>query len=116
MQPETPHPLEPQGGSYATLDTDAIGSCRLLAACCGVVDFKGGLREVESDKALSLKVVAGQLSAPENGQSGSADPFRGVAGEAPHASTESTNDGEGVLRRIEATNVSNCSSRPTDSR
>lgn len=26
---------------YATLDTDAIGSCRLPAACCGVVGFKG---------------------------------------------------------------------------
>ena len=41
MQPETPHPLEPQGGSYATPDTEAIGSCRLPAACCGVVGFKG---------------------------------------------------------------------------
>lgn len=26
---------------YATLDTDAIGSCRLPASCCGVVGFKG---------------------------------------------------------------------------
>ena len=26
---------------YATLDTDAIGSCRLPAACCGVIGFKG---------------------------------------------------------------------------
>jgi aspartyl-tRNA(Asn)/glutamyl-tRNA(Gln) amidotransferase subunit A len=26
---------------YATLDTDAIGSCRLPAACCGVVGLKG---------------------------------------------------------------------------
>jgi aspartyl-tRNA(Asn)/glutamyl-tRNA(Gln) amidotransferase subunit A len=26
---------------YATLDTDAIGSCRLPTACCGVVGFKG---------------------------------------------------------------------------
>jgi aspartyl-tRNA(Asn)/glutamyl-tRNA(Gln) amidotransferase subunit A len=26
---------------YATLDTDAIGSCRLPAACCGAVGFKG---------------------------------------------------------------------------
>ena len=25
---------------YATLDTDAIGSCRLPAACCGVVGLK----------------------------------------------------------------------------
>jgi aspartyl-tRNA(Asn)/glutamyl-tRNA(Gln) amidotransferase subunit A len=29
------------GMGYATLDTDAIGSCRLPAACCGVVGFKG---------------------------------------------------------------------------
>jgi aspartyl-tRNA(Asn)/glutamyl-tRNA(Gln) amidotransferase subunit A len=29
------------GMCYATLDTDAIGSCRLPAACCGVVRFKG---------------------------------------------------------------------------
>ena len=29
------------GICYATVDTDAIGSCRLPAACCGVVGFKG---------------------------------------------------------------------------
>jgi len=29
------------GMCYATLDTDAIGSCRLPAACCGAVGFKG---------------------------------------------------------------------------
>ena len=29
------------GLCYASLDTDAIGSCRLPAACCGVVGFKG---------------------------------------------------------------------------
>ena len=29
------------GLCHATLDTDAIGSCRLPAACCGVVGFKG---------------------------------------------------------------------------
>ncbi|TGL96291.1 amidase [Leptospira barantonii] len=28
------------GLCYATLDTDAIGSCRLPASCCGVVGFK----------------------------------------------------------------------------
>jgi aspartyl-tRNA(Asn)/glutamyl-tRNA(Gln) amidotransferase subunit A len=28
------------GLCYATLDTDAVGSCRLPAACCGVVGFK----------------------------------------------------------------------------
>lgn len=29
------------GMCYAAIDTDAIGSCRLPAACCGVVGFKG---------------------------------------------------------------------------
>jgi aspartyl-tRNA(Asn)/glutamyl-tRNA(Gln) amidotransferase subunit A len=29
------------GMCYATLDTDAVGSCRLPAACCGVIGFKG---------------------------------------------------------------------------
>jgi aspartyl-tRNA(Asn)/glutamyl-tRNA(Gln) amidotransferase subunit A len=29
------------GMCYATIDTDAIGSCRLPAACCGVVGYKG---------------------------------------------------------------------------
>jgi aspartyl-tRNA(Asn)/glutamyl-tRNA(Gln) amidotransferase subunit A len=29
------------GMCYAALDTDAIGSCRLPAACCGVTGFKG---------------------------------------------------------------------------
>src|SRR5947208_164616 len=42
-------PGESSGGSavavatgmcFATLDTDAVGSCRLPAACCGVVGFK----------------------------------------------------------------------------
>jgi len=45
------------GMCYATLDTDAIGSCRLPAACCGVVGFKGtyglidprGILESEQD-------------------------------------------------------------------
>jgi aspartyl-tRNA(Asn)/glutamyl-tRNA(Gln) amidotransferase subunit A len=29
------------GMAFATLDTDAIGSCRLPASCCGVTGFKG---------------------------------------------------------------------------
>jgi aspartyl-tRNA(Asn)/glutamyl-tRNA(Gln) amidotransferase subunit A len=45
------------GMCYASLDTDAIGSCRLPAACCGVVGFKGtyglidpqGILEGEAD-------------------------------------------------------------------
>lgn len=43
---------------FATIDTDAIGSCRLPAACCGVTGFKGtfglistkGILEGESSK------------------------------------------------------------------
>ena len=35
------------GMCYATLDTDAVGSCRLPAACCGVVGFKGSYRLVD---------------------------------------------------------------------
>ena len=30
------------GLCFATVDTDAVGSVRLPAACCGVVGFKGG--------------------------------------------------------------------------
>ena len=35
------------GLCYATLDTDAIGSCRLPAACCGVVGFKGSYGAID---------------------------------------------------------------------
>ena len=90
------------GMCYATFDTDAIGSCRLPAACCGVVGFKGtyGLispkgildgeeppdevilwlshpaittRSVE-DTALILDVLAEQ-----KGQASAADFFGGLA-------------------------------------
>src|SRR5262245_13133502 len=37
------------GMCYATVDTDAIGSCRLPAACCGVVGFKGTYGLVSSE-------------------------------------------------------------------
>ena len=48
---------------YATLDTDAIGSCRLPAACCGVVGFKGtyglinpkGILEGEEDPGEMIR-------------------------------------------------------------
>src|SRR5262249_27032333 len=48
---------------YATLDTDAIGSCRLPAACCGVVGFKGtyglidpkGILEGEQDPGEMIR-------------------------------------------------------------
>jgi aspartyl-tRNA(Asn)/glutamyl-tRNA(Gln) amidotransferase subunit A len=51
------------GECYATLDTDAIGSCRLPAACCGVVGFKGtyglinpkGILEGEEDPGEAIR-------------------------------------------------------------
>src|ERR1700730_16639429 len=51
------------GMSYATLDTDAIGSCRLPAACCGAVGFKGtyglinpkGILEGEQDPGEMIR-------------------------------------------------------------
>jgi aspartyl-tRNA(Asn)/glutamyl-tRNA(Gln) amidotransferase subunit A len=41
------------GMCYATLDTDAIGSCRLPAACCGVVGFKGTYGLISSEGILA---------------------------------------------------------------
>jgi aspartyl-tRNA(Asn)/glutamyl-tRNA(Gln) amidotransferase subunit A len=51
------------GMCYATVDTDAIGSCRLPAACCGVVGFKGtyglinpqGILEGEQDPGEMIR-------------------------------------------------------------
>jgi aspartyl-tRNA(Asn)/glutamyl-tRNA(Gln) amidotransferase subunit A len=40
------------GLCYATLDTDAIGSCRLPAACCGVVGYKGSYGLIRMDGIL----------------------------------------------------------------
>jgi aspartyl-tRNA(Asn)/glutamyl-tRNA(Gln) amidotransferase subunit A len=40
------------GMCYATLDTDAIGSCRLPAACCGIVGFKGTYNLIDSKGIL----------------------------------------------------------------
>jgi len=37
----------------ATVDTDAIGSCRLPAACCGVVGFKGTYGLISSEGILA---------------------------------------------------------------
>ncbi|HEX8061417.1 MAG TPA: amidase [Cyclobacteriaceae bacterium] len=45
---------------FATIDTDAIGSCRLPAACCGVTGFKG------SFKLINLKgILEGESSKDE---------------------------------------------------
>jgi aspartyl-tRNA(Asn)/glutamyl-tRNA(Gln) amidotransferase subunit A len=54
------------GLCYASLDTDAIGSCRLPAACCGVVGFKGtyglidptGILEGEQDPGKMIRWFA----------------------------------------------------------
>src|SRR5262245_52463435 len=40
------------GLCYATLDTDAIGSCRLPAACCGVVGYKGSYGLIDMNGIL----------------------------------------------------------------
>ena len=40
------------GMCYTTLDTDAIGSCRLPAACCGVVGFKATFGAISSKGIL----------------------------------------------------------------
>ena len=40
------------GMCFATLDTDAIGSCRLPAACCGVVGYKGSYGAIDVNGIL----------------------------------------------------------------
>ena len=41
------------GLCYATVDTDAVGSCRLPAACCGVVGFKGTYGTIDRTGVLA---------------------------------------------------------------
>ena len=41
------------GMCFATLDTDAAGSCRLPAACCGVVGFKGAYSLIDMTGILA---------------------------------------------------------------
>jgi len=45
------------GLCYATLDTDAIGSCRLPASCCGVAGFKGTYGAISSKGILDGEPV-----------------------------------------------------------
>ena len=57
------------GLCYATIDTDAIGSCRLPAACCGAVGFKapsGAMRtpDRESDQTRSRAPHACESASP----------------------------------------------------
>ncbi|MFL5638573.1 MAG: amidase [Gemmatimonadaceae bacterium] len=49
------------GMCYATLDTDAIGSCRLPAACCGVVGLKGTYGLVDSAGILEGEEDPGEM-------------------------------------------------------
>jgi aspartyl-tRNA(Asn)/glutamyl-tRNA(Gln) amidotransferase subunit A len=41
------------GMCFATVDTDAVGSCRLPAACCGVVGFKGTYGLISTEGILA---------------------------------------------------------------
>jgi aspartyl-tRNA(Asn)/glutamyl-tRNA(Gln) amidotransferase subunit A len=41
------------GMCYAAVDTDAIGSCRLPAACCGIVGFKGTYGLISTEGILA---------------------------------------------------------------
>lgn len=45
------------GLCYATIDTDAVGSTRLPAACCGVVGFKGGFDLISTKGVLGGEPV-----------------------------------------------------------
>ncbi len=49
------------GMCYATFDTDAIGSCRLPAACCGVVGFKGTYGLINSKGILEGEEAPGEM-------------------------------------------------------
>ena len=49
------------GMCYATLDTDAIGSCRLPAACCGVVGFKGTYSLINTKGILDGEPDPGEM-------------------------------------------------------
>jgi aspartyl-tRNA(Asn)/glutamyl-tRNA(Gln) amidotransferase subunit A len=49
------------GMCYATLDTDAIGSCRLPAACCGVVGFKGTYGLIDPQGILDGEEDPGEM-------------------------------------------------------
>jgi aspartyl-tRNA(Asn)/glutamyl-tRNA(Gln) amidotransferase subunit A len=49
------------GMCYATLDTDAVGSCRLPASCCGVTGFKGTYRLIDNSGILADQPVEGAI-------------------------------------------------------
>src|SRR5262245_27015386 len=49
------------GMCYAAVDTDAIGSCRLPAACCGVVGFKGTYGLISTNGILAGELPPDEL-------------------------------------------------------
>jgi aspartyl-tRNA(Asn)/glutamyl-tRNA(Gln) amidotransferase subunit A len=49
------------GMCYATIDTDAIGSCRLPASCCGVVGFKGSYGLIDASGILEGEEGPGEM-------------------------------------------------------
>jgi len=49
------------GMCYATLDTDAIGSCRLPAACCGVVGLKASYGLIDASGILAGDEDPGEM-------------------------------------------------------
>src|SRR5207248_6818471 len=49
------------GMCYATVDTDAISSCRLPAACCGVVGFKGTYGLIDAKGILEGEEDPGEM-------------------------------------------------------
>jgi aspartyl-tRNA(Asn)/glutamyl-tRNA(Gln) amidotransferase subunit A len=62
------------GMCYATLDTDAIGSCRLPASCCGVVGFKGTYGLIDPKGILEGEQDPPPQRAKKHGASGAPDP------------------------------------------
>ncbi|MBD0253010.1 MAG: amidase [Rubrobacter sp.] len=49
------------GMCFATIDTDAIGSCRLPASCCGVVGFKGTYGLIDTSGILEGEEGPGEM-------------------------------------------------------
>jgi len=49
------------GMCYASIDTDAIGSCRLPASCCGVVGFKGTYGLIDASGILEGEEGPGEM-------------------------------------------------------
>jgi aspartyl-tRNA(Asn)/glutamyl-tRNA(Gln) amidotransferase subunit A len=95
------------GMCFAALDTDAVGSCRLPAACCGVVGFKGtyglistqGILEGEkADPAIIALAHAGITTRS------AADTLLVLKAAFPLSGTERGSEGEaGLVTNFKAT-------------